>query len=103
MTDNKFMLQDRQCMYKVTLRRVRPTIVTAEKHCVYHNLNVCICSLTYAACNVLAPDCHVCAAPLKKKFCNFSHKGHEFLKKKIIDQKCIFKFSTQMCMKHLPF
>jgi len=71
-THNKFTLQERQCTYKVKLRRVCPTIVAAEKQVAYHKLSVCICSLTYPACNALAPYCHLFPAPLNKFFHFFS-------------------------------
>jgi len=35
------LIQDRQCTYNVTLRRVRATIVTVEKQRVLHKLSVC--------------------------------------------------------------
>jgi len=77
-THNKFTLQDMQCTYKVTLSCVRPSIVAAEKRCVYHNLSVYICSLTNLSCNALAPYCHLFPAPLNKSFPLFLIKGTIF-------------------------
>ena len=45
--------QDRQCTYKVKLRRFRATIVAVGEQWVLHNLSVCVCvcSLRYLAEN----------------------------------------------------
>ena len=56
---NGLLQQDIQCTYNVTLRRVRASIVAVEKQWVLHNLSVCICSLSYPACNAHAPYCHL--------------------------------------------
>jgi hypothetical protein len=45
--------------YNVTLRRIRATIVAAEKQYVSHFPNTCVCSLRYPACNAHAPYCHL--------------------------------------------
>jgi len=34
--------QDRKCTYKLTLRRVRFTIIAVEQHSVLHILGVCL-------------------------------------------------------------
>jgi len=52
-------IQDMQCTYNVTLRRVRLTIFVVEEQWVLHNASVCICSLSYPACNARAPYCHL--------------------------------------------
>jgi hypothetical protein len=36
-------LQDKQCTYNITLRRIRTTIIVVEKQWVLHNLSVCVC------------------------------------------------------------
>ena len=51
-------------MCNVTLRRVLATNVAVEKQRVLHNLNVCISSLRYPACNAHAPYCHLWPAEL---------------------------------------
>ena len=52
------MIQDGQCTYNVRLRRVHATFDAVDKQSVLHNLILCICSLSYAACNAHAPYCH---------------------------------------------
>ena len=37
------LTQDRQCTYKLTMRRVRETIVVLEKEYVLHTVCVCVC------------------------------------------------------------
>jgi hypothetical protein len=44
-----------ECTYSVTLRRIRVTIVSVEKSVsVTHFECVCVCRLSYLACNVHA-------------------------------------------------
>ena len=67
--------QDRLCTCDVTLRRFRAIIVAVEKQWVLYNLSVCICNLSYPACNAHAPYCHLWPAPLYNVFLfTFSHK-----------------------------
>jgi len=75
---------DRQCMCKVTLRRVRRAIVTVEKQWVLSNLCVCIYSLRYAACNAAC-------TMLSAQFYNI-----RFWEKKLFDIKCVFWASLQL-------
>ena len=70
---NQVTKQASQCTYNVTLRRVRATVVVAEKQWVLHNLSVCICSLRYPACNVHETYCHI--------FSHFLINGRIFEKK----------------------
>jgi len=86
---------DSQCRYKVTSRHDFVTSVAVEKQWVLHNLSVCICSLRYPACKAYAPYCHV-TSPALQYLSTFSHKRHEFLKKKkLLITKCLFLiFST---------
>jgi hypothetical protein len=37
------IIQDKQCTYNVTLRRIRAATVVVEKQWVLHNLSVCVC------------------------------------------------------------
>ena len=57
--------------YKVTLRRVRETIVAVEVQQVLHMLTACVCSLSYTASNAHAPYCQVWPAPLYNIFPHF--------------------------------
>jgi len=50
-----YSVQDRHCTYNVALRSVRVTIVTVESLQVLHILSVCVCSLSYPACNAHEP------------------------------------------------
>jgi hypothetical protein len=59
--------QDKQCTYNVTVRRVRAAIVALEEQRSLHNLSVCVCSLSYPACNARTPYCYV-ACPHSKTF-----------------------------------
>jgi hypothetical protein len=51
-----------QWTYNATMSRVRATIVAMEEKYVLHIL--CMCSLSYPACNAHAPYCHLWPAPL---------------------------------------
>ena len=62
------------------MRRVRATIVAVEKQRVLHNLSVCICSLSYPACNGDAPYCHLWAAQLYNIFSHYLVNGTIFEK-----------------------
>ena len=77
-------VQEKQCMYTVTLRSFHTTVVEVEKHYVLHNISVY--SLRYSACNTQAPYFHLW--PLR--FCNifpqYLTKGTIF-GKKFIDHK----------------
>ena len=75
--------QDKQCMYNVTLGRVRATIVAVERQWVLHNLSVCICSLRHPASNAHAPYCHLWLAPLHNFFPHY--KWYDFRKKKVTE------------------
>jgi hypothetical protein len=54
---------------------------------------VCVCSLSYAACNACAPYCHLWSARLYKYFTTLSHKLQVF-RKMLFNTKCILIFST---------
>jgi hypothetical protein len=44
------------------------------------------------------------AFPAVLRFTTLSHKRHVFLKKKrLLDTKCVFRFSLQLCLKHFSF
>ena len=88
-TKNK---QDKQCAHNVTLRRFRATIVAVEKQYCYI-LSVCVCSLSYPACN--ARDTSL-ACPTVQYFSTLSHKWDDF-RENIIEHKiCVLIFSTNL-------
>jgi hypothetical protein len=73
--------EDKLYTHKVTLRLVRVTIVTVEKQPPLHILNVCVCSISYPACNAHAPYCRIWPARLYNFFLfTFCHKSHVFRK-----------------------
>jgi len=49
----------------------------------YYIFWVCVCNLSYPACNAHAPYCHLWAARLYKIFHTLSHKWHDYLGKVI--------------------
>jgi len=55
---------------------------------------VCVYSLSYRACNVHAPYCHLWPVRLYHIFFTLSHKRHVF-REKVLDTKCLFWFSPQ--------
>jgi hypothetical protein len=58
-------------------------------------VSVCVCSLRYAACNAHAPYCHIWPAPSLQDFSAFSHKQHDFRKRKFSESKvCVLIFSS---------
>jgi len=67
-------LQDRQCTYNVTVTRILVTTVEVEKQ-KYYIFRVCVCSLSYAACNGHAPFSHLWPATF------YSSRRHDFPKK----------------------
>jgi len=80
-------------MYKVTLRRVRATIVEVEKQWVLHSLSVCICSLRYPAYNAHAPYYRLWSATFFSIFPLYLIK--DTIKKKVIEHKiCVLICST---------
>ena len=76
-------IQDRQCTYNVTLRRIRAAIVAVEKHWVLQNLSVCICNLWYPACDVREPYFHLWPAPFYNIFPRFFISSTIFEKKRV--------------------
>ena len=86
--------------YNVTLRRVRATIVAVEKQCVLTTL-VCVCSLTYPACNAHAPNCHLWLHPLYI-FPHYLTEGKN-CEKKNTEHKMCFDFLYNFYLKHFSF
>ena len=57
---------------------------------------VCVCSLSYLACNADAPCCRLWPAPLYNIFPHFLINGTIFEKKKLLKTKCVLIFSTNL-------
>ena len=53
---------------------------------------VCVCSLSYLACNADAPCCRLWPAPLYNIFPHFFINGTIFEKKKVTENKMCFDF-----------
>jgi hypothetical protein len=85
------IVQDKHFTYNVILRRVRATIVAVEKQ--YHIFRVCVCSLSYPACNVRAQHCHLWFFCLYNIFLHYLIKGTIFRKKLIEHKMCVLIFS----------
>jgi len=79
--------KERQCMYNVTLRRVRAPLLqwTIKKYYVFW---ACVCTLTYAACNAVA-------CPALQYFLPYLINGANY-EKKLLNIKCVFWFSLQL-------
>jgi hypothetical protein len=77
------------------VRSVSATTVAVEKQSVLHNLNVCICSLSYAARNALAPNCHLWPDPPYNIFSHYIINGTT-IKKKLLNTKRVFRFSLEI-------
>jgi len=79
----------RNCTYKVTMRRVRETLVRVRRN-KYYTSRMCVCSLRYPACNAHAPILSSVACPALQYFPTLSHKRHDFRKEKLLNTKCVF-------------
>jgi len=75
------------------MRRVRVPLLQWKSN-EYYTTRVCICSLTYPACNVHEPYCHL--SPVLQHFSTLSHKRRGFRKRKVTEHKmCVSIFSTR--------
>jgi hypothetical protein len=67
----------------------------------YYIFWVYVCSLSYPARNARAPYCILSVAcPALQYFSTLSHKRHDFRKKMLLNIKCVFWFSAQICLKY---
>ena len=62
---------------------------------IYHTLWVCVCGLSYRACNAHAPYCHLSPLRLYRIFPRYLINGMIF-GKKVPNTKCVFWFSLQL-------
>jgi len=87
--------QDRQCTYNVTLRCVRAPLLRWENDKYYISW-VCVCSLSFPACNAHAPCCHLWPVQLFSIFPHHLINGMIFeIKKKVTEHKLrVLIFST---------
>jgi hypothetical protein len=61
---------------------------------------VCVCSLSYPACNVHVPYCHLRPAWLYSSLLNFFLQRALFLKKKRYWAQNVFCFINKLCLKY---
>jgi hypothetical protein len=85
--------QRRQWTYNVTSRPVRVTIIAVEKQEILDILSVC--SPSYPACKTcFIVICGLCCSTIF--FAHYLINGTIFRKKKILNFKCVFRFSVQI-------
>ena len=58
---------------------------------------MCVCSVSYPACNTHVPYCSLWPVPTLHYFATLSHKLDNFRNKKILKRKCAFRLP----LKHL--
>jgi len=76
----------------VTLRNDCVTFVIV-KSCKHYIFWVCVCNLSYSACNAHKPYCHLWSVRVNN-FSTLSHKRHDF-RKKLLNRIWVFWFSVQ--------
>jgi len=65
----------------------------------YYIFGVCVYSLFYSACNVLAPD-YIATCDLSvPHYSILSHERNDF-REKLLNIKCVFRFSLQLLSEH---
>jgi hypothetical protein len=92
-----FTLRSRQAMYVCITKHwgafVQPLLLWKNND--YYIFWVCICGLSYPACNAYAPHCHLWLDPLYNFFPHCLRNGTIF-EKKITDIKRVFRVSLQL-------
>jgi len=78
-----------------TFRRVHANTVAVEKQYELHGPALSICSLSYPACNTNEPYCCLWHVALQY-FSTLSHKRHDIRGKKLLNIKCVFRFSPEI-------
>jgi hypothetical protein len=83
---------NKTAMYKVTLRRVRATILKSKS--IYHYIfRVSVCSLSYTECNAHGPYCHLWSVRLYFLYPHYLINGMIFGgEKKLLNMNCVFFF-----------
>jgi hypothetical protein len=81
------------CTYNVTLKRIRATIVAVKSN-EYYTTCVCICRLSYPACNSYAPYYHLWPASLYYIIPHYLINGMISEKKVIERMMSVSSFST---------
>ena len=73
---------------------VHVTTVTVENKKLLRILSVCVCSLSYPACNAHVPYCHLWLVLLYSIFPTLSHERQDFPKNFIENKICVLILST---------
>ena len=85
-------IQDRQCMYNRTLRRVRATTVAVQKQKLLHILSVCL-QPQVSSMQCTRAILSAVPSPALRYFSTLSHTRHNFRKKFIENKLCFVIFS----------
>ena len=92
--EESFNNQGRKRTCKVTLRRVRITLLPCKSN-MYYTFRVCVCSLSYPACKVHSPLCTViCGLFGSTTFLHIIPQTAQFSGKFIEHKMCVLIFST---------
>jgi hypothetical protein len=83
------------------MRRVRVTVLAALKQELLRIL--CVCNLSYPACNAHAPYCHLWRALLYSIFPHYFKHGTIFGKRKSFSTRNVFDFLWNVCLEHFSF
>jgi len=86
---------------KVTLRSVRVTIGGVDKH--YYMFWVCVCMVSYPACNAHAPYWHLCSGRLCNIFPHYLINCTVFGGGVTERKMCFFVFFNIFCPKYFQF
>ena len=86
-----FRLQDTQCAYNLTFRRVRPTIVVEKQLSITYSQCVFAALLIQHAMRMRHIILSSVACPALQHFYTLSHKGHDFREGgELLNTKCVF-------------
>ena len=95
-------MQDVQCTYNVTLRRVRVTIVSMEKQEMWNTVGVCILVLVVPHAKRMRRINYIAVRGLAICLCHIVL--HFVMKDTILNTKCVcFHFLYCFCLKHFSF
>jgi hypothetical protein len=103
----KSLMSNKTGNVRITLRRVRETLLPWKSNKYYLLVCVCMraCSLANPARNAYTPYCDVtCDSSVSTNFSTLTHKWCDFRGKKVVEYKMCFDFLYNFfCLKHVPF